>query len=183
MELPLKIPGAQTTIRMNTKNILFICGGSFAEFEKKKSVKTVGFVKETIEEEFTPDMQLAGIIPELLGRLPVVVNLNPLTEDDLLKILTEPQNCIVNQYKELFAYDGIELEFTKEALDRVVKIAIEKKVGARGLRRVIENAMQDIMFDAPSMDNISKCIITEDTIFTGIPILEYKNAQNAMSHG
>ena len=76
-----------------------------------------------------------------------------------------------------------ELEFTKEALDRVVKIAIEKKVGARGLRRVIENAMQDIMFDAPSMDNISKCIITEDTIFTGIPILEYKNAQNAMSHG
>lgn len=183
VELPLKIPGAQTTIRMNTKNILFICGGSFAEFDKKKSMKTVGFVKETIEEEFTPDMQLAGIIPELLGRLPVVVNLNPLTEDDLLKILTEPQNCIVNQYKELFAYDGIELEFTKEALDRVVKIAIEKKVGARGLRRVIENAMQDIMFDAPSMDNISKCIITEDTIFTGIPILEYKNAQNAMSHG
>lgn len=184
VELPMKLPGAQPVIRMNTKNILFICGGSFAEFEKKETVKTVGFIKsdDTVESN-DPDAQLSGIIPELMGRLPVIVKLNPLEKEDLLRILTEPKNCIVNQYKELFAYDGIDLEFTDDALKKVVEIAMEKQVGARGLRRVIEHAMQDIMFDAPSMNNISKCIVTKDTILNGTPVFEYRKLQESAYRG
>ena len=169
----------QQLININTKNILFICGGAFEGLDKliakrvsKSSmgfgakVKTthVGYDPEILKLVMQDDLHEYGLIPEFIGRLPVISTLEMLDEKALRNILVEPKNAITKQYKKLFEMDGVELEFTEEALDKVVKIAIERGTGARALRSVLENVMIDIMFEIPSMKNVHKCIITADTI-------------------
>jgi ATP-dependent Clp protease ATP-binding subunit ClpX len=169
----------QQLININTKNILFICGGAFEGLDKliakrvsKSSmgfgakVKTtqIGYDPEILKLVMQDDLHEYGLIPEFIGRLPVISTLEMLDEKALRNILVEPKNAITKQYKKLFEMDGVELEFTEEALDKVVKIAIERGTGARALRSVLENVMIDIMFDIPSMKNTHKCVITADTI-------------------
>jgi ATP-dependent Clp protease ATP-binding subunit ClpX len=169
----------QQLININTKNILFICGGAFEGLDKliakrvsKSSmgfgakVKTtqIGYDPEILKLVMQDDLHEYGLIPEFIGRLPVISTLEMLDEKALRNILVEPKNAITKQYKKLFEMDGVELEFTEEALDKVVKIAIERGTGARALRSVLENVMIDIMFEIPSMKNIHKCVITADTI-------------------
>lgn len=169
----------QQLININTKNILFICGGAFEGLDRliarrvsKSSmgfgakVKTThtGYDPEILKLVTQDDLHEYGLIPEFIGRLPVISTLDMLDEKALRNILVEPKNAITKQYKKLFEMDGVELEFTEEALDKVVNIAIERGTGARALRSVLENVMIDIMFEIPSMKNVYKCRITADTI-------------------
>jgi ATP-dependent Clp protease ATP-binding subunit ClpX len=169
----------QQLININTKNILFICGGAFEGLDKliakrvsKSSmgfgakVKTgqTGYDPEILKLVTQDDLHEYGLIPEFIGRLPVISTLDMLDEEALRSILVEPRNAITKQYKKLFEMDGVELEFAEDALDKVVKIAIERGTGARALRSVLENVMIDIMFEIPSMKNTRKCRITADTI-------------------
>jgi len=173
----------QEFIQVDTTNILFIVGGAFdglekiiqnrigkkamgfgAEITSKKDMK-VGEILKHIQPE---DLLKYGLIPEFVGRLPVIVTLEELDEDSLIKILTEPKNALVKQYKELFAMDGVELEFEEEALRAIANKAIKRKTGARGLRSIIEEIMLDIMFEIPSRDDIKKCIITKETVEEGV---------------
>ncbi|MEI7694981.1 MAG: ATP-dependent Clp protease ATP-binding subunit ClpX [Chlorobium sp.] len=169
----------QQLININTKNILFICGGAFEGIDKliakRVSKASMGFGAKvkTVQSGFDPeilklvtqdDLHEYGLIPEFIGRLPVITTLDMLDEKALRNILVEPKNAITKQYKMLFEMDGVELEFDDEALDKVVKIAIERGTGARALRSVLENVMIDIMFEIPSMKNTYKCRITADTI-------------------
>jgi ATP-dependent Clp protease ATP-binding subunit ClpX len=172
----------QTLINVNTKDILFICGGSFETLEKivarRIGKKVMGFGSEVVHrreysvgdllDRVEPDDLLQfGLIPELIGRLPIVATLGELDETMLMRILLEPKNALVKQYQRLFHMDGIRLEFEEEALKAVVKLAIKKKTGARALRAIMENAMLDIMFELPSMDKIDECLITEEVILKG----------------
>ena len=169
----------QEFIQINTKNILFLCGGAFDGLEKiiKERVekKTIGFGatittskeqdKYAIFDQLLPqDLLKFGLIPEFVGRLPIVTTLKELDRDSLISIITEPKNSLVKQYKKLFKYDNVELEFEKEALESIVDKAIERKTGARGLRAIIEAVMRDIMYEIPSNPKIEKCIITEATV-------------------
>ncbi len=169
----------QPLISINTKNILFICGGAFDGLDKviqhRVSQASIGFGKEIISrkskqfdelmQQVEPDDLIKfGLIPEFTGRLPVVAVLNSLTEDALLTILTEPKNAIVKQYKKLFRLEGVELEFEDKALLEVAKRAITKGTGARALRSILEEYMIEIMYKIPSKQNVSKCIITKDVI-------------------
>lgn len=165
------------TVEIDTSNILFICGGAFDGLDKEDSnKKLIGFSsfsndkgndgEDIVAEKF----RKYGLIPELLGRLPLIVKLNSLDEADLIKILTEPKNSLVNQYKRLFKIDGINLEFEKAALKEIARKAIRNKTGARGLRSIIENSMYDIMFYAPEMKDISEYIITKEDILSKNPI-------------
>lgn len=163
-------------IEMNTENILFICGGAFPGIEniinkRTQTIQTsIGFganvekeaektTTEALKSISTEDLVQYGLIPELIGRIPVVVSLDELDEDTMVKILTGPKNSIVKQYKESFKYDGIELEFTDEALRDIAKETIKNKTGARGLRGVIEKVLKDYMFTLPSEDDVEKCIV------------------------
>lgn len=155
----------QKMIAVDTKNILFICGGAFDGIERKIAARlntqVVGFGKDSKKRKhqlenlmnyvMPMDLKSFGLIPEIIGRLPVLTNLNPLDRDALRRILVEPKNAIVRQYKRLFEIDGVKLEFTPEALDAIVDKAIEYKLGARGLRSIVETVMVDAMFDVPSM--------------------------------
>ena len=169
----------QETIQIDTTNILFICGGAFVGLdgiiEARKNSSTVGFnadVKTVVEKkdinfakEIQPDDLIKfGLIPEFVGRLPVVVGLDDLDQDALSKILVEPKNSIVKQYKQMFKIDGIDIDFTKEAIDAVSKKAIELKTGARGLRTILESKMMKLMYELPGRENIKKVVITEDFI-------------------
>ncbi len=169
----------QEMLQIDTTNILFICGGAFVGLdriiEERKNSSTVGFnaeIKSKIEKDkinFAKEMQpddliKYGLIPEFVGRLPVVVGLDDLTEDALCKILVEPKNSIVKQYKKMFKMDNIDIEFTPEAVRAVAQKAIELKTGARGLRTIIESKMMKTMFDAPSHKNIEKIVINENFI-------------------
>ena len=170
----------QEFIQINTQNILFICGGAFDGLEKiikdRVDKKTMGFgadIKSSKEmnkydvfEALLPqDLLKFGLIPEFVGRLPIVTTLKELDREALIKIMVEPKNSLVKQYKKLFKYDNVELEFDDEALNAVVDKAIERKTGARGLRAIIEDIMRDIMFDVPSEPNIAKCIIETIKMF------------------
>lgn len=174
----------QEFIQINTQNILFICGGAFDGLEKiikdRVDKKTMGFgadIKSSKEmnkydvfESLLPqDLLKFGLIPEFVGRLPIVTTLKELDREALIKIMVEPKNSLVKQYKKLFKYDNVELEFDIEALNAVVDKAIERKTGARGLRAIIEDIMRDIMFEIPSNPKIEKCIITEETVRNGEP--------------
>lgn len=164
-------------IMMDTSNILFICGGAFEGMFKQETKKNIGFnsTKEEIvnTKELTTDGLIKyGIAPELVGRLPVLVKLEELTKEDLIRIMTEPKDSIINEYIELFKCDNIDLVFEDDALEEIANMAIANKTGARGIRSILENVMRDIMFDTPSRNNISKCIITKDTIHSCIA--EYK---------
>lgn len=172
----------QEFIHVDTTNILFICGGAFDGLdkiiEKRTNKKTMGFgadirgsaerdTGEILRQVQQHDLLKFGIIPELIGRLPVVASLDSLSREDLVRILTEPKNSMAKQYKALMAYDGVELEFEQEALEAVADKAIEMKIGARGLRSVMEGVMTDVMYTVPSERTVSKVIITEDSVKNG----------------
>ena len=169
----------QEFLQIDTTNILFICGGAFGGLdtviENRIGKKTMGFgadvqskkEKDTsaLYEQLQPeDLLKYGLIPEFVGRVPVVVTLNQLDEKALVSILTEPKNALTKQYAKLFEMDGVELEFEKEALSEIAKLALERNTGARGLRSIVEAAMMDVMYDVPSRDDIKKCIITPASI-------------------
>ena len=171
----------QDFIQIDTTNILFICGGAFDGLdkiiEKRTSKKSIGFdadirsneqdTGELLAQVRQDDLLKFGIIPELIGRLPVIATLDSLTEEDMLRILTEPKNSLIRQYKKLLSFDSIDLEFEDAALRHIAKQAIDKKIGARGLRSVVEGIMNDIMFEAPSDPTIEKVIVTAKGIEDG----------------
>lgn len=169
----------QELIQINTENILFICGGAFEGLENiikdRTGEKSIGFgtkieskkeiKKDEVFKELLPqDLLKFGLIPEFIGRLPIIATLEELDREALIKIATEPKNALVKQYKKLLELDGVELEFTREALEAIVDKAIERKTGARGLRSIIEEIMRDIMYDIPSNPKIEKCTITKETV-------------------
>lgn len=169
----------QEFLQIDTSNILFICGGAFEGLEKiikdRVGKKGMGFgaqieSKKEIEkykifEELLPqDLLKFGLIPEFVGRLPIIATLKELDKEALINIVIEPKNALTKQYKKLLELDGVELEFEPEALNSIVEKAIERNTGARGLRSIIEDIMRDIMFDIPSNPKIEKCIITKDTV-------------------
>ena len=164
-------------VNLDTSNILFICGGAFDGLEKivhkGADSKPIGFgadIQKPNEKLFNlanvqqKDLVKYGLMPELIGRLPVVTTLQPLSEDDLVKILTEPKNALTKQYKELLAMDGVKLEFETDALKRIAELAIKKEIGARGLRSIIEKAMQDVMYSVPDMADVKKVVVTPGVI-------------------
>ena len=167
----------QSLIPINTSNILFICGGSFAGLEEIVASRIgrgeVGFggkIKAN-EENYSPfsdvkqeDLITFGIIPELVGRLPVLASLDILNQEDLLKVLLEPKNSIIKQYQKLFLLEGVVLEFNNKALEEIVKIAIEKKSGARALRSVMEDYLMDLMYKLPDMEGVERVVITREVI-------------------
>ena len=175
----------QDYIHVDTRNILFICGGAFDGIERKiaqrlnthvvgyNSVQNVKKIdkKDLMQYVQPQDLKSFGLIPELIGRLPVLTYLNPLDKEALEKILTEPKNSIIKQYKKLFELDGVKLEFTPEALDVIVEKAVDYKLGARGLRSIVENVMMDSMFSLPSQ-KVKKFDVTPD----------YVRQQLALSH-
>lgn len=170
----------QEFIQIDTSNVLFICGGAFDGIEQivKRRVgkKVIGFGADVTEgkRDLKPgeylkmvlpeDLLKFGLIPEFVGRLPVVSMLEPLDEDALVEILTKPKNALVKQYQKLLEMDGVELEFTDGALRQIAKEAIKRNTGARGLRSIIESIMLDVMYELPSRDEIVKCVITEETV-------------------
>ncbi len=168
----------QEFIQFDTTNVLFICGGAFDGLEKviQKRIgeKVIGFnsnvetnkvEKEELLKHLQPeDLMKYGLIPEIVGRLPVLVTLEDLSEEALINILTEPKNALVKQYSKLLAMDGVELEIKDDAIEAIAKQALAKKTGARGLRGIMERMMTDIMYDLPSRKDVAKCIITKDTV-------------------
>lgn len=174
----------QELIQINTENILFICGGAFEGLDKiineRVGKKLIGFGQEkdsnleidkykAYEDLLPQDLLKFGLIPEFVGRLPIVTTLKELNREALIKIVTEPKNALVKQYKKLLELDGVELEFEDGALQAIVNKAIERNTGARGLRSIIEEIMRDIMFDIPSNNKIEKCIITKETVLNHEP--------------
>ena len=172
----------QEFIQVDTTNILFICGGAFDGLdkiiEKRTNKKTMGFgadittsaerdVGEIMSQVQQHDLLQFGIIPELIGRLPVVATLESLKRDDLVRILTEPKNAMTRQYKALMAYDGVDLEYEPEALEAIADKAIEMKIGARGLRSVMEGVMTDIMYSVPSDTTARKVLVTTQCVKEG----------------
>lgn len=173
----------QELIQINTENILIICGGAFEGLENiikdRTGEKVIGFgsnVKgkkdinkyEIFQELLPQDLLKFGLIPEFIGRLPIVATLKELDKEALIKILVEPKNSLIKQYQKLFEIDDVELLFEQDALDAIVNRAIERKTGARGLRSIIEEIMRDIMFEIPSSTNIEKCIITKATVLENV---------------
>ena len=165
-------------VDIDTSNILFICGGAFDGLEKiieqrNNKGKSIGFnadIEKSSGQIFhlndvqQKDLVKYGLMPELIGRLPVITTLNPLSEDDLIKILTEPKNALTKQYQELLAMDGVKLEFEDDALKRIAELAIKKEIGARGLRSIIEKSMQNVMFSIPDRTDAKKVVITSGVI-------------------
>lgn len=182
----------EQVVHMDTKDILFICGGAFCGLEKilanRNNKRSLGFIKDTKQQASTPlssleankieplDIVSYGFIPEFVGRLPIIASLEEVKEDELMTILSEPKNALVKQYQKLFSLEGVELKFTEEALREVAKLALQKKSGARGLRSVLENALLDIMYRVPYLDDIESCTITPEVIRAGAePELSFKS--------
>lgn len=174
----------QEYLQVDTTNILFICGGAFIGLDnviKRRSGKgNIGFGSplhssheesfcEILEDLEPEDLLKYGLIPEFVGRLPVITTLGDLKEEDLIKILTEPKNAIVKQYRKLFDMEGVELRFKEDAISGIASEAIKRKTGARGLRAIMEKVMLDIMYDIPNNLSIKECVITKDTVFNGSP--------------
>ncbi|MDI6604922.1 MAG: ATP-dependent Clp protease ATP-binding subunit ClpX [Thermoanaerobacteraceae bacterium] len=183
----------QEFIQIDTTNILFIVGGAFDGIEKiiesRTGKKMLGFGSEIVSKQekkigeilkniMPEDLLKFGLIPEFIGRLPVVVTLDSLDKESLVRILTEPKNALTKQYEKLFELDGVKLEFDKKALNVIAQKAIERKTGARGLRSILEELMLDVMYEIPSSENIEKCIITEETVLHNAqPTLVYSDVQ------
>ncbi|MBI5408698.1 MAG: ATP-dependent Clp protease ATP-binding subunit ClpX [Nitrospirae bacterium] len=181
----------QEYIPVNTTNILFICGGAFIGLEKiieeRIGKKVVGFgaepktvhgkkIDDVLKQVQPQDMIKYGLIPEFVGRLPVVATLEELSEEALVRILTEPKNAIIKQYQRLLSFDNVKLKFTDGAFTAIAKEAIRRKTGARGLRAILEDVMLDVMYDVPSQRNIKECLITEDVIIRREkPLLSYED--------
>jgi len=180
----------QDFLQIDTTNILFICGGAFDGLEKVIQNRTeksgIGFgasvhsktekrAAEIFKEAEPEDLIKFGLIPELVGRLPVVATLGELTESAMIQILTEPRNALAKQYQKLFAMDGVELEIRPSALTAIARKALKRKTGARGLRSIMENALIDTMFDLPTMDGVAKVVIDEHIVEEGAkPLLVYR---------
>ena len=169
----------QDYVKVDTSNILFVCGGTFTGLEKvierRMTKKTMGFgakiaskqdvnIGDLLEKLKPEDLIKFGLIPEFLGRLPIVTSIGELNEKSLVKILTEPKNSLVKQYKELFNIEGVELQFTDEALEAMAKEAVQRKSGARGLRAIMEETMLDIMYEIPSKENVQECVVGEEVV-------------------
>ncbi len=169
----------QEFIQIDTTNILFICGGAFEGLDKiiqtRQDTKSIGFnsvlsgkdeknVGQILREVMPQDFIKFGLIPEFIGRVPVVVTLNPLDEEALIRILKEPKNSLVRQYHKLFEMDGVELSFDEEALNRMAQKALDRKTGARGLRSIMEETVMDLMFTIPSDETIRTCLVTKDAV-------------------
>jgi ATP-dependent Clp protease ATP-binding subunit ClpX len=179
----------QEYIKIDTTNILFICGGAFVGLENviksRTGTKSIGFgarvvgkskkkLGEILAQVQAEDLLRFGLIPELVGRLPVVATMEELDEKDLVRILKEPRNALTKQYERLFEFDNIRLRFTEGALTAIAHEAIKRKSGARGLRTVMENAMLDIMYELPSKENVRECVISEQVILNGdYPVVLY----------
>ena len=172
----------QDFIQIDTTNILFICGGAFEGLDKviaeRTGKKVIGFGNEVVTEKekiksngleglLPQDLIKYGLIPEFIGRLPVVTTLQPLDRDAYIEIMTKPRNALIKQYKRLLQMDGVKLEFEDEAINAIVDKAIERKTGARGLRAILEETMRDIMFDIPTNPEICECVITKETVVNG----------------
>ena len=180
----------QELIPIDTTNILFICGGAFDGLEKiidaRMGQSSIGFgaelvekteknVGELLKQVLPQDLVKFGLIPEFVGRVPITVSLDLLDENALMRILTEPKNALVKQYRKLFHYDEVELKVTDDAVAAIAKKSFERKTGARGLRAIMENIMMDVMYEIPSDDNIACCTITKDTVEKGEPpVIEYR---------
>jgi ATP-dependent Clp protease ATP-binding subunit ClpX len=172
----------QEFIQIDTSNILFICGGAFDGLEtiikRRIGKKVIGFGMDHQSVNMKPgeflklvlpeDLLKFGLIPEFVGRLPVISTLEPLDETALVRILTEPKNALVKQYQKLLEMDNVELKFETEALEAIAQEAIKRKTGARGLRAIIETIMLDVMFELPSRDDVIQCVITKDTVLHGV---------------
>lgn len=185
----------QEFIQIDTTNILFICGGAFDGMEKiiqdRIGKKSIGFGAkiETRQEKAATDLLSRimpqdllkyGLIPEFIGRVPVVVSLEGLSEDTLVRILKEPRNALVKQYRKLFEFDGVDLVFEDDAIEEIARQALERKTGARGLRAILEEIMLDIMFDIPSRDDVVSCTITKGSVIkTDEPLLKLKEEKSA----
>ncbi len=182
----------QECLRIDTTNILFICGGAFVGLDKivssRKDDTTLGFggkvrlganeVDYSVLDDVKPqDLTKFGLIPEFVGRLPIVVNLDPLGEDALVKILTEPKNAIIKQYQKLVGFDGVKLTVEEDAVREIAQTAIRLKTGARGLRTIIESVMTEVMYKIPSEENIEEVVITKECLTDGVsPKLIYKQS-------
>jgi len=184
----------QSFIQLDTSDILFICGGAFSGLEdvisQRLSVSSMGFQSEDqvkfdkddpriftkVEPE---DLQKFGLIPELIGRIPIICGLEQLSDEAMIEILLKPRNAITKQYKKLFQMEDVELDFEQDALEAVVKKARERKTGARGLRSILEASMLDIMFTVPSMKNVKRCVITRETIENQAPPIYEKQKASA----
>ena len=175
----VQMSSADDDVELAKSNILFICGGAFAGLEKiierRIGKKGVGFgahiegkldkdVGELFAQVLPEDLLEFGLIPEFIGRLPVVSNVHQLRRDDLVAILTEPKNALVKQYRKFFAYDGVDLIFPKDSLDAIADKAVIRDTGARGLRSIIEGALLNVMFELPSRRDVIKCVITKEVI-------------------
>ena len=185
----------QELIQIDTTNILFICGGAFEGLDKiienRMDTKSMGFlapitekreenIGELLKNVLPQDLIKFGLIPEFIGRVPIVVSLNALDRDAMIRILTEPKNAIIRQYQKLFELDGVNLTFEEDAVARIADKTIERKIGARGLRSIIEGAMLDVMYEIPSKKNITGCVMTKEAIDgTEKPKLIYSDAAAA----
>jgi ATP-dependent Clp protease ATP-binding subunit ClpX len=183
----------QDFVKVDTSNILFICGGTFSGLEgiikRRMGSKLMGFgarivkeeettIGETLKEVQPEDLIKCGLIPEFLGRLPVVATLNELSGETLVRILTEPKNAMVKQYQKLFELEGVNLRLTDSALTAIAGEAVKRKSGARGLRAIMESCMLDIMYEIPSAENVKECVIGEDVVLNGEePILLYEQTK------
>lgn len=180
----------QEMIQLDTSNILFICGGAFAGIDKviarRTTRSTMGFgadikkadekdIAEVLQNVEPEDLLKFGLIPEFIGRLPVIVALHPLKEEALIRILSEPKNALIRQYQKLLGMDNVELVFEGKAVRAIAKKAIERNTGARGLRAIIEKIMTKVMYEIPGMKDVARCTVTEDTVLKGEPpLLERK---------
>jgi ATP-dependent Clp protease ATP-binding subunit ClpX len=187
----------QEYIKIDTSNILFICGGAFVTLDKvitkrmgTKSMgfgaKVVGKTKKKMGEVLSmvqpEDLLSFGLIPEFVGRLPVIATMNELEEEDLVRILKEPKNALTKQYAKLFEYDNIHLRFTEGAITAIAHEAVKRKSGARGLRSVMEEAMLEIMYELPSEENVRECVISEQVIVNGdYPVVLYESEKKSVA--
>ena len=181
----------QELLQIDTTNILFICGGAFDGLEKiveqRISAGSIGFnaevankndlnIDELLKKVEPKDLTKFGLIPEFIGRVPVMVSLEQLTKDAMVRILSEPKNALMRQYQKLFELDNVKLEFTQEALEEIAQLAVDRKIGARGLRSILESVMMDLMYEIPSDDSIGICTITRDVVKkAGQPELVYRD--------
>ncbi len=183
----------QEMFQIDTTNILFICGGAFDGLEKiidsRLGANSIGFnadikvkqeenLGELLKQVMPQDLVKYGLIPEFVGRVPVLVSLEPLDEEALVKILTEPKNAIIKQYQKLFDMDHVELSFTEEAVREIARLSAERKTGARGLRSILEKAITNLMYELPSQEDVGKCLVTADVIRgTGAPELTIRDVE------
>ena len=174
----------QEFLQVDTKNILFVCGGAFEGVDKiiknRVNKKSIGLNKSVNQDQpmtsqlENDDLIKFGLIPELVGRLPVSASLNELSLEDLKEILTKPKNAISKQYKALFSFEGVEFEITDDGREQIAQLAVEKKIGARGLRSIMEKLLLDCMFDIPDKDSVDKVVLSKESVISNNPIIVYK---------